>query len=511
MISPIASALGKVLSFCGLAGLAFLLPAASPPWTHATEVLRLYDGPDGATCEYFNRAARIRWRTKQGDWIDASGKSQGSTPAARAHVADLDRSRMVAWDVTDLVRAEEARRGSGMAFLIRPVSGTRHGGAAFFSREATDPTVRPQLLLEFIDGGRQSIRPVADTYTDCSTVRSLGTEETLRVSGDQNLLLDFAFAEMERASPVAKATLQLTTARQYGDSDLGVFRLEAPSADVPATPTLGIAAAYPGDVGIEKDAAVVMATNFESTNWLSDWGDSSPGGSFSVVAKDHARRFEPLAGRALRVEIPAGQNLGLDLSYVFGDQIRSEPEEIYFRYYLRFGDDWAPTVDGGKLPGIAGTYGRAGWGGRRSDGTNGWSMRGLFVRAPAEPNPLQHRTTLGTYAYHADMKGGWGEEWTWMRSLHGLVKRNTWYSIEQHFRVNTPDAADGVLRVWIDGVLAFEKKDIRVRKVQALKIDRVWMNVYHGGAVPTPRSLHLYIDNVVIARKYIGPLSGRPR
>ncbi|MGH7317218.1 MAG: hypothetical protein ACREJS_13255 [Candidatus Rokuibacteriota bacterium] len=176
--------------------------------------------------------------------------------------------------------------------------------------------------------------------------------------------------------PVAKATLQLTTtARQYGDSDLGVFRLEVPSVDVPATPKLGVAAAYPGDVGIEKDPAVVMATGFESASWLRDWGDSSPGGSFGVVAKDPARRFEPLAGRVAR------------------------------------------------------------------------------------------------------------------RDSRGKEPRT----------------------VWIDGVLVFEKKDIRVRNVPAVKIDRVWMNVYHGGTAPTPRSMHLYIDNVVIARKYIGPLSGGPR
>ena len=53
-----------------------------------------------------------------------------------------------------------------------------------------------------------------------------------------------------------------------------------------------------------------------------------------------------------------------------------EPEEIYFRYYLRLGNDWNPTTDGGKLPGISATYSRVGWGGRKADGMTGWSMRG---------------------------------------------------------------------------------------------------------------------------------------
>ena len=32
------------------------------------------------------------------------------------------------------------------------------------------------------------------------------------------------------------------------------------------------------------------------------------------------------------------------------------------------------------------------------------------------------------------------------------------------------------------------------------------MNVYHGGTRPSPCDRHLYIDNVVIAEKYIGPM-----
>lgn len=63
---------------------------------------------------------------------------------------------------------------------------------------------------------------------------------------------------------------------------------------------------------------------------------------------------------------------GLSLSYRFRRQLGYEPEEIYFRYCLRLTDDWNPRR-GGKLPGISGTYGRAGWGGRPVDGTDGWS------------------------------------------------------------------------------------------------------------------------------------------
>jgi hypothetical protein len=45
---------------------------------------------------------------------------------------------------------------------------------------------------------------------------------------------------------------------------------------------------------------------------------------------------------------------------------------------------------------------------------------------------------------------------------------------------------------------------VRVRDVDALRIEKVWMNVYHGGTAKAPRDLTLYLDNVVVAEQRIG-------
>ena len=74
--------------------------------------------------------------------------------------------------------------------------------------------------------------------------------------------------------------------------------------------------------------------------------------------------------------------------------------------------------------------------------------------------------------------------------------------------MNTPTLNDGVLRAWVDGRLAFEKTDLRFRDIEALKVEEVWMNVYHGGTAPSPHDQHLYVDNLVIASSYIGPMRG---
>jgi hypothetical protein len=105
------------------------------------------------------------------------------------------------------------------------------------------------------------------------------------------------------------------------------------------------------------------------------------------------------------------------------------------------------------------------------------------------------------------MKGQYGSSWIWTDDGLGYLENNRWYCIEQYVRLNTPGANDGVLRGWVDGKLAFEKTDVRMRDIAELKIECVWINIYHGGKQPATSDDHLYIDNVVIAHHYIGPMA----
>jgi len=258
-------------------------------------------------------------------------------------------------------------------------------------------------------------------------------------------------------------------------------------------------AASRGEAQLANRQDVLFTCDFESPEWYREWGLTAPEASTDTVSSDPDRKFAPLQGRALRVRVPEGGNLGSNLQYVFAKRLGYEPEEIRFRYHLRFADDWDPVSQGGKLPGISGTYGRAGWGGRRVNGRDGWSARGSFA-------PYRNgETLLGFYTYHADMKTKFGDGWLWDRERRGALRNNQWYAIEQHIKLNTPGKNDGEMRAWVDGQLAFERTDVRMRDVSDLKIEMVWFNVYQGGAKPAENADHLYIDNVVIAKDYIGP------
>lgn len=481
------------------------------PSVRASPSTSLYDGPDGATCNFFNLGAKVAWKNKAGDWTDAKLQAQGNKPFSTVVLSDRDPTALTQVNVTSAWHeaAKANARQLGVALVALPGGGP--GIAAFYSRDESELLRRPALLIEYADGHKDLIGPSADTYTDCTTTASLGRSGQLLAGGGRNVFVEFDLSVAQDKTAITKATLQLfRTPSRYGNLSLGVFLLARPLPSLASKGPASLAASYSEDRGIEKDANVFMATGFDSTQWQDNWTTINTYGgaqSFDTVDRDTLNRFEPLIGRSLRVRIPQGSNLGLDMRYDFKKKFNSEPEEVYFRYYLRLADDWRPTVDGGKMPGFAGTYGVAAWGDRPADPMKGWSMRGSFNTLPAKDNPLHAYVTMGTYATHPDPNGRLGEVWPWTTGMNGLLERNRWYCIEQYIKLNTPGITDGIFRVWVDGRLAFDKIDMRVRDTSSLKVEYIWMNVYHGGRAPAPQDMHLYIDNVVIARRYVGPMT----
>jgi len=463
----------------------------------------LFDGIDGATCKYFNLGAVLPWRRPLGDWLDADGKAYGARPYAAATIAPGDDGRVIDWDVTTLARNWIAGTAPASGIVLAVLSPKT--AVDFDSRESAAEARRPRLVVTFVDAGPPvSVGPVADTWLNCTTVRSLGARNKLHADASDHSALQFNVAQFGNRA-IARATLQLTTVgSQRSTAIVGIFQLDPPRLGSGPGRHRGLASAFPRDQGIDASPDVWMAADFETTAWRSAWSYVSAVSRVERVARDDALRFVPLSGYALRVTVAQGDNFGLDMGFDFAKELGYEPEDVYFRYYLRFADDWIPTVDGGKLPGLSGTYGKSGWGGRRANGRTGWSMRGQFNRAPSPGNPLHGHTTVGTYAYHADMEDQYGDHWFWTNDGIGVLERNRWYCLEQRFKANAIGAKDGVLQAWIDGVPAFEKSDIDVRARPDIRVQRVWMNVYHGGTAPAARDMHLYIDNVVVARKPIG-------
>ncbi|MHB1200472.1 MAG: DNRLRE domain-containing protein [Polaromonas sp.] len=464
----------------------------------------LGDGTAGPTCANYTGMGSMAWSRAGGDWIDAADKLYGDQPFATQSVP-LGKGRQGEdWDVTELVRGWLDGRYPNAGMLLRAKPGGKNGVVDFNSRESPDASARPTLKLQWPDGSQTRLSPAADTFLDCTSLSSLGARPNMKVSATQSALLRFDLKRSE--ARLQQAVLTLVSDMRYASgTEIGVYRAAPPYTRLSGNIVTGLAKDFVRDAGIEKHPDVVFATGFESPVWPTEWGVFGPRSTAEAIADDAPRRFEPFSGRALRVRLVKGQNLGLDLRYLFAKGGKPEPEEIYFRYYLRFGDDWNPYADGGKMPGIAGTYDRAGWGMRKSDGYNGWSVRGGFAARPAADKSVAGLTALGSYAYHAE-SGESGDYWGWNEGPSGLLANNRWYAVEQYVKLNTPGLRDGIVRAWIDGRQVLEKTTILFRNTRDLKIENVWMNIYHGGTTTAPQDMTLYIDNVVIARRYIGPV-----
>ena len=268
------------------------------------------------------------------------------------------------------------------------------------------------------------------------------------------------------------------------------------STPIPPAPSgQGLAARYPNDLGIQDDPAVLSFDPFESETWYRNWNvDTKPPNGDVVSAPDPADGYVPFQNNSLRVTVPGGSTDGISVLRPV-----NKAQEIYFRYYLRFGKTWR-TLDGGKLPGITGNIGTCGYGGESCNGADGWSARGAF-----DVLDIRGRVPIGSYIYDGEMEDRgdtYGTQYWWK-----ALARARWYCVEHYVKLNTPGQRDGIYRGWVDGVLVFEKTDFVFRKVAALTVESIWMNVYHGGTAPVDRTIHLYIDNLVVAATYIGPMS----
>ena len=469
----------------------------------ASAQFELSDERSGMTCEHYHGAAKLAWQKRGGDWRDANDVLHGDQPYVRSKVSPTRETQVVEWDVTELARAwEDGVIPVGGLFLRQLADDA--SSVRFHSREAEGASDHPRLIIEWDNAPRSELHPSADATMTCSSSSGAGQSTKLHVGGNRSTILVFPF-QARRDARVLSARLILVSDKQYrAASDIGVFRLFAPFAkSLHEKP--GLAVGYRLDAGIESHPSVVFATGFESRNWLADWSSISQSSVAKPIDRDDANRFVPLSGRALKVTIEEGKKVGLNLLYRFKEETGVEPEEMYVRYYLRFGDDWRPRVSG-KMPGFAGTYGKAGWGGRRSDGTDGWSARGSYSVSSALRDG---EYSLGSYVYHAAMSMKYGDGWGWNLGPTGVLEKNRWYSVEQYLKLNEPGRDNGVLKAWIDGVPVFERTDIRFRESSDLRIETLWMNVYHGGTTQAPSDLSLYIDNLVIASEYIGPASPR--
>lgn len=197
-------------------------------------------------------------------------------------------------------------------------------------------------------------------------------------------------------------------------------------------------------------------------------------------------------GLGLEVNIPRGQHRGLG-SY---QRLQDQPDEAWYRYHIQLLS--FDSRSSGKLPGLSGLYSRSGKGCAPSKPSSpGWSARGMFGAAGMRGAP-GGEVPIGVYLYHLDQPRDCGEAFWWENSS---LKPGHWHCIEGHVKLNTPGFRDGLVEGWLDGTRRFARGGLAFRRANepTVGIREMWLDVYFGGRKPTPNSLRLVIDDVVVS------------
>lgn len=309
-------------------------------------------------------------------------------------------------------------------------------------------------------------------------------------------------------------------------------------------PAQGIAAKYPGDKGIEKDARVVFAENFEHDSLETLWKrwetvSDRPGMRFS---DDRPEGSDGQRSLLMERETGPGAQLYRRLKNKEGGW---GYERLFARYYVKFDPDcgelhhFGPCL-GGNNPATRWPSVKAGF---PTDGAKSfWS--GI--------EPFGKSWTWDFYTYWCEMRGSPPRGQTWgnsfIRNPELKVRKGEWICVEQMIQMNDVGDSNGEQALWIDGELVahlgkgfpkglwtYDKftpgkggdgmrwgqekggaerfkvpaggapfEGFRWRTVPDLNINYVWLYIYTEK--PAGHRIKVWYDDVVVATEYIGPL-----
>jgi hypothetical protein len=284
----------------------------------------------------------------------------------------------------------------------------------------------------------------------------------------------------------------------------------------------GIAAGYPGDVGIEQDPAVVFADGFEGIE----------NDAMAARGKDQkGNRWDSCANTVTITTKPGQVHSGRKAAQVTFDKVGShnavkqfEPgfDTLFLRYYMKYHPEYPGCHHTGMLilaaaPGITLAKGSAT--GVVPDGRNHFEAL-VDTQPPREGSTTPPPGNINIYCYHMDQGRIWGDllfptgdvmpkENRWLFEENFVPRPNVnvalgrWICYEVMLKANTPGARDGRVAFWIDGKLAGDFPNLRFRTVEELKPNRIII-VAHSSSV-RPNQTWWY-DDVVAATEYIGPM-----
>jgi hypothetical protein len=264
---------------------------------------------------------------------------------------------------------------------------------------------------------------------------------------------------------------------------------------------VGIAVQYPGDKGIKSDRRVVFYENFEEGSLeeiIKRWGDAGKHPGNLSLSEETA----PMSAGRYALKIKNNGHL-----YTHFEGI----DTLFARYYVKFHKETGyPShlvnfiADRNTTPWPKGGAGRAPHGDQKfSVAIDACGLGG----ASGPPG------IWCFYNYWHKMSGGWGN---FFHDSFEQIEPGRWYCVEVMIKANSsPEKADGELALWIDGELKEHFRNFWWRTSNELKLNTIWLLYYvtESGMLRNKdyemdkRTMEIWFDDIVIATKYIGPIS----
>lgn len=297
--------------------------------------------------------------------------------------------------------------------------------------------------------------------------------------------------------------------------------LNAQAPDPLPTGNNGIAKNYLNDEGIASDPQVIFADDFES---YSSVNGLTANGRWNEAYHLQNLRFATEAGnfyhgtKSLEFKVPQTNN---EVSNTTIKYINPTEDIVFIRFYAKFDNSFNVVGSSHNGSTISSSYweGPGSGPGIPADGYNKFLVSGEFWRDASGP---QNPGSLNAYVYHPEQRDIWGDHFfptgrvipfDYLPGNFGpyfisrpefVPELGRWYAYEIMVKANTPGERDGRIAFWVDGELAADFLNIRLRDTTDLRIDRVSIDLHvkHN----TLSIAKKWYDNVVIATSYIGPM-----
>lgn len=276
----------------------------------------------------------------------------------------------------------------------------------------------------------------------------------------------------------------------------------------------GIAARYPSDAGIASDPAVIFADDFESygsaTGLTARWNEAYHAANMRI-ASESGNFFG--GGKALEFTVPRQSS---EVSNTAAKYVSPGRDTLFLRYYAKFDSSFNVLGSSHNGSSMSSKYCCPGV---KADGYNKFLVSyevGREETATANPGKLN------IYTYHPEQRDVWGDHFyptgvvlplSYLPGNFGpeflsrpdvIPALGRWYCYELMVKSNTPGQRDGRVAMWLDGKLIADFPNLRLRETTTLKIDRFTIDLHV--ASNTLGVAKKWVDNVVAATSYIGPM-----